>query len=86
MAKSTAKSMHSPVSEARLIAQSRFKKGDRVQYGTFSSGRVLGHEVQRIDGEPTLTLIVLLDPEHRLNAWTPLESWIEGEQVCLAER
>ena len=81
-----AKSTHPAVSEAQLIAQSRFKKGDRVQYSTFSSGRVLGHEVQIIDGEPTLTLIVLLDPEHRLNAWTPLESWIENDQICLVGR
>jgi hypothetical protein len=63
------------------VSQSRFKRGDRVQFGQYSTGKVLGHQTAVRHGKPVVELIVLLDPEHRVNRWTPIENWVETDQV-----
>jgi hypothetical protein len=78
------KNIASAPQSPEAVAQSRFKRGDRVQFGQYSTGKVLGHQTALRSGRTVLELIVLLDPEHRVNRWTPIENWVETDQVILA--
>ncbi|MGJ3253559.1 MAG: hypothetical protein ACFE0J_20855 [Elainellaceae cyanobacterium] len=61
--------------------QSRFRKGDRVQFDHYSKGKVLGHLTRRFSSRSFIILIVLLDPEYRFSRWAPIEQWIENEKI-----
>lgn len=62
---------------------SRFQQGDRVQFQSYSTGKVLGHLVREANTNSVIVLIVLLDPEYRFNRWMPIERWIETDQIRL---
>jgi hypothetical protein len=61
--------------------QSRFQQGDRVQFESYSTGKVLGHLIRDVNSQPVIVLIVLLDPEYRFNRWMPVERWIETDKI-----
>lgn len=62
-------------------SQSRFRKGDRVQFDQHSKGKVLGHLTRRFHSRSFIILIVLLDPEYRFSRWAPIEQWIENDKI-----